>query len=313
MSNLKTAYCAFNNFNEEAAKIIREAGVELTIEPAPNQIINENLGWLLEKYDILIIGVSAKFDADMIKYVKTPKIIATLSVGVDHIDRVFFESPLVTVVSLKTANVVSVAEHIFALILALNKRIVESNQLVIDGEGHKSNLHERPEDISGKTLGLVGCGNITQEVIKIARVFNMEINCYTKHPELHEGLLGEGVRFVPLDEVMRESDIVNVSVPLNAETRYLVSREMIQLMKPTATFINTSRVDVVDMVALIEYADLHETFYVGLDVDVDEYKELLGKYRKNVIVTPHTAGVSKQAIYRMDLELAEKVADLMRG
>lgn len=311
MRDYKTAYCAFNNFSDEAKKIIEDAGIELVVNDRSNPVKGEELATLLENYDILIIGVPSRLDAEMLERVKMPKIIATLSVGLDHIDKVFFESPLVTVVNLKTANVISVAEHIFGLILALNKRIVESNRLVIGGKGYKSNLHERPEDISGKMLGLVGCGNITGEVIRIAKVFSMNMICYTRHPERHEDLVREGVRFVALDEVMRSSDIVNVSVPLNTETEGMISRELIGMMKPTATFINTSRVDVVDMEALMEYADKHEAFYVGLDIDTDEYKELLGKYRDNVIVTPHTAGVSKQAIARMDLEIAERVVGLV--
>lgn len=80
-------------------------------------------------------------------------------------------------------------------------------------------------------------------------------------------------------------------------------------MKHTATFINTSRTEIVDTNALIEYADKHETFYVGLDIDVDNYADLLSKYRHNVIVTPHTAGISKQALQRMDLELANKIIE----
>lgn len=306
----KTAYCAFSNFSDEAAKIIRDAGIELTINDTSAPVVGEELATLLEDYDILIIGVASKLSAEMIARIETPKIIATLSVGLDHIDEAFFESPLVTIVNLKTANVVSVAEHILGLILALNKRIVESNRLVIEGRGHKKNLHERPEDISGKTLGLIGCGNITKEVIKIAKVFNMNILCHTKHPERHEDLAQGGIRFVALDEVMSGSDIVNVSVPLTDETEGMISRELIETMRPTATFINTSRADVVDMEALMEYADRYDTFYVGLDIDTDEYKELLGKYRDNVVVTPHTAGVSKQAISRMDLELAERVVGL---
>ena len=81
-------------------------------------------------------------------------------------------------------------------------------------------------------------------------------------------------------------------------------------MKHTATFINTARAEVVDTKALIEYADLYDTFYVGLDIDLDRYKDLFNKYRNNVIVTPHTAGVSKQAIDRMDLEVANKIIAL---
>ncbi len=151
----------------------------------------------------------------------------------------------------------------------------ESNKLVLEREGHRNNVHERPEDISYKALGLIGCGNITNGVIKIANVFHMKIRYYTKNPDKHRELVNQGVVFVSLDEVMKESDIINVSIPLNQETKGLISKEKINLMKTTATFINTSRTEVVDTKSLIEYADLYDTFYVGLDIDIDEYKDLL--------------------------------------
>lgn len=308
----KTAYCAFNNFDVKAKKLLQNADIEATLNSTDKIPQTEELISLLENYDILIIGASSKLDASTIRYITTPKIIATLSVGLDHIDQAFFESPLVTIISLKTANTISVAEHIFALILALNKRIIESNHLVINGNGHQNNLHERPEDISGKTLGLIGCGNIAKEVTKIASAFNMPIKCYTKHPDQHQDMLEKGVTFAPLSEVMETSDIINVSIPLNAETKNLISKNIIHLMKPTATFINTSRAEVVDIKTLINYADKHETFYVGLDINTEKYKELFGKYRNNVIITPHTAGVSKQAIRRMDLEIANKITNLIQ-
>lgn len=306
---MKKAYCVLDSFNKEAIEIIKQGGIELTINPSSDKPNGDALISLLKDYDILIIGVSSKLTYDMIQYVKTPKIIATVSVGLDHIDKVFFESPLITIVNIKTANAISVAEHIFSLILALNKRIVESNQLVLEKRGHKMNIHERCDDISNKTLGLIGCGTIAQEVIKIANAFSMKIKCYTKNPDHHSDMLSKGVSFVSLDEVLKDSDIITVNIPLNDETRRLISKEKIKMMKPTATFINTSRREVVDTNALIEYADLHDTFYVGLDIDIDEYKDLLSVYRNNVIITPHTAGVSKQAIYRMDIELAKKIVD----
>ena len=85
------------------------------------------------------------------------------------------------------------------------------------------------------------------------------------------------VEFVTLEEVLKQSDMINVSIPLNKETKNLISKEKINLMKPTATFINTSRAEIVDTEALIEYADKCPTFYVGLDIDVDNYKELFSK------------------------------------
>lgn len=310
---MKKAYCVFENFNEEATNKIREAGVELTINASPNRPNGEELISLLKNYDILILGVFSKLTADMLYQVKSPKIIASLSVGLDHIDKSFFASPLITVVHIKTANAISVAEHIFALILGLQKRICESNYLVLQQQGHRKNLQERPEDISNKKLGLIGAGNITKEVIKIAKIFHMEILCYTKNPANHAELVEDGVTFKSFDEVLKESDIINVSIPLTDETEYLISKEKIDLMKPTATFINTSRADVVDTKYLIAKAEKYPTFYVGLDIDLEEDKELLSNYRSNVIVTPHTAGISKQAIERMDLELANHIISCLGG
>lgn len=304
---MKKAYCAFDGFSAEAIKIIKDANIDLTISSSKDKPNGEELIKVIKEYDILIIGVFSKLTKDMLKYIKTPKIIATLSVGLDHIDSSFFSSPLVTIVNIKTANSVSVAEHVFSLILALNKRIYESNNLVIEGLGHRSNVHERPDDISSKTLGLIGCGNINKQVLRIAKIFNMNILCYTKNPNKHKDL--DNVKFVNLDDLLKQSDIINVSIPLTSETKNIISKEKINLMKKSATFINTSRTEVVDTRALIEYADLHKTFYVGLDIDINEYKELLSNYRSNVIVTPHTAGISKQAIDRMDLEIAERVVN----
>lgn len=304
---MKKAYCSFDGFAENAKQIIEEAGIQLTTNKSKSKPNGEELISILKDYDILIIDVFCKLTADMVKHVKNKKIIATISVGLNHIDKSFFDSPLITVVNIKTANAISVAEHIFSLILSLNKRLFESNQLVIEKKGHRNNVHERPDDISEKTLGLIGCGNITTEVIKIANIFNMKIKCYTKNPEKHQNVIDKGVEFVSLNEVLQESDIINISIPLNNETKNLISKDKINLMKPTATFINTSRAEIVDIRALIEYSDLNSTFYVGLDIDLDEYKELFSEYRSNVIVTPHTAGISKQAIYRMDVEIANKV------
>lgn len=304
---MKKALSLISDLSVEAKSILKDNNIELTLRDLDNPPNTQQLIALLKEYDILIIGVRTKVSKEILEHIKEPKIIATLSIGLDHIDNEVRESKLIHVLNIKNANTISVAEHIFALILALNKRIYESNNLVLQQKGHKKNLYERPEDISNKKLGLIGAGNITKEVIKIAKVFNMPISCYTKNPDKHKDLLDYGVVFKTLDEVLKESDIINVSIPLTEETNNLISKEKIALMKNTVTFINTSRTDVVDTKALIEKALKFKTFYVGLDIDLDEHKELLSQYRNNVIVTPHIAGVSRQAIERMDIEIANNI------
>lgn len=310
---MKKAFSVITDFSKEAIDILKSNNIDLTIDDSDNIPNTEEIISLLQEYDILIIGVKTLISKEIIDYVKSPKIIATLSIELDHIDNEVRESNLVSVINVMNANTISVAEHIFSLILALNKRLYESNNLVLQQKGNKKNLHERPDDISNKKLGLIGAGNITKEVIKIAKVFNIQLSCYTRNPNNHKDLLDYGVAFKSLDEVLKESDIINVSISLTEETKYLISKDKIELMKPTATFINTSRVDIVDTKALIEKADKYNTFYVGLDIDLDEHKELLSQYRDNVIITPHTAGVSKQAIERMDFELANNIVNCLNG
>ena len=140
----------------------------------------------------------------------------------------------------------------------------------------------------------------------------MRIYCNTLNPEKHQDLLKEGVEFVDLDKLLNISDIVTVNIPLNEESKNLISKNKIRLMKKTATFINTSRAEIVDMEELIKYADENDTFNVGLDIDVENYKEMLRTKRNNVIVTPHIAGVTKEAIERMDVELANNIIEYLR-
>ncbi len=305
------AYSIFKDLDKNACEILRNNGIQLELSDCEERPNKEEIIRLLNDYDILIIGVREKLTEDMLKMINNKKIIATLSIGIDHIDNSFFESDLIKVINCKTSNVISVAEHIFALILGLKKRIVEANEISIKG-GTKRDLSERSNDISNSSIGIIGAGKISREVIEIAKVFNMRIYCNTLNPEKHQDLLKEGVEFVYLDKLLNISDIVTVNIPLNEESKNLISKDKIRLMKKTATFINTSRAEIVDMEELIKYADENDTFNVGLDIDAENYKEMLRTKRNNVIVTPHIAGVTKEAIERMDVELANNIIEYLR-
>lgn len=300
------AYSVFKDLDKKAYEILTNAGIQLELSTSTERPNKEQLEKLLNDYDILIIGVKEKLTEDMLAKINKKKIIATLSIGVDHIDKSFFNSDLIRVINCQTSNVISVAEHIFALILGLKKRIIESNDITMQG-GNKTQLSSRSNDISGSTIGIIGAGKISQEVIKIAKVFNMKTYCNTLNPEKHKDLLQQGVEFLDLDTLLTNSDIITVNIPLNEENKNLISKDKISLMKKSATFINTSRAEIADMDELIKYADENKTFNVGLDIDAENYKELLETKRNNVIVTPHIAGVTKEAIKRMDVELANNI------
>lgn len=305
------AYSVFKDLDKKACEILIKAGIQLDISTSEERPNKEELSRSLNDYDILIIGVKEKLTEDMLAKVKKKKIIATLSIGVDHIDKSFFESDLIKVINCQTSNVISVAEHIFALILSLKKRIIEANEISIKG-GTKRDLSARSNDISNSIIGIIGAGKISREVIKIAKVFSMKIYCNTLNPEKHQDLLKEGVEFTDLDNLLTISDIITVNIPLNEKNKKLISKDKIVLMKKTATFINTSRAEIVDMNELIRYADENTTFNVGLDIDAENYKEILNVKRDNVIVTLHIAGVTKEAIKRMDVELANNIRKYLK-
>lgn len=305
------AYSVFKDLDKKACEILINTGIQLDLSNSEERPNKEELLKLLNDYDILIIGVREKLTEDMLKEINNKKIIATLSIGVDHIDNSFFESDLIKVINCQTSNVISVAEHIFSLILSLKKRIIEANDIAIKG-GTKRDLSARSNDISNSSIGIIGAGKISREVIKIAKAFNMKIYCNTLAPEKHKDLLEQGVEFMSLDTLISNSDIITVNIPLNEKNNNLISKDKIKLMKKSATFINTSRAEIVDMHELIKYADENITFNVGLDIDAENYKEILNVKRNNVIVTPHIAGVTKEAIKRMDVELANNIREYLK-
>lgn len=303
------AYSVVNDYSKEAIEKLLEYNVVVEIANTKERPQKKELKELLQNYDILIIGAKEKITKDMLEVVHTPKIIASLSIGLDHIDSQFSKSDLITVVNCPESNVNAVAEHTFSLLLALEKRIIEANKIVQE-EKTKKILPQRTEEIQGKTLGIIGAGKIASRMITIAKAFQMPILCYTKHSKKHTELKKE-VEFVDLNTLLKKSDIISVHIPLTEETYQLISDKEISLIKENATFLNTARAEIVNIPALIEKADRNANFKVGLDIETKDYEDLFSTFRKNVIVTPHIAGLSKQAIEKMDKELAQNIIQVL--
>ena len=164
-------------------------------------------------------------------------------------------------------------------------------------------------DLYGKTLGIIGAGHVAKEVIERAKTFGMNILCWTPHPEKHEDL---NVKFVELDGLLKNSDFVSIHIRFSKETRNLIGKRELGLMKPTAFLINTSRGEIVDEDALIEALKNKQIAGAGLDVFKEEpthNKELFKL--NNVILTPHAAGISKDARIKMEEKLAKEITEFL--
>lgn len=302
------AYSIFDDFTEEAKRILTEAGVEVTIHPMgvprPNAA---EMKRILEEYDCVIIGTSQKITEEMFDNISAPRIIATASVGLDHIHVPDAKKAFVKIINTPNANAQSVAEYTMGCALACVKRMAEGGRLYRAGKDNKA-LYRKPEDLAGKTIGVIGAGNISVRIMEYARFFGMKVLCWTRRPDKHRELERMDVSFTDLNTLAREADVISVNLPNNAETKDLISESLISEMKPTAVFISVSRLETVNAFALLEKAAREPTFYVCMDVDVNETLSAKTVDLPNIQITPHIAGGTVETRKRMFRELAERVA-----
>jgi phosphoglycerate dehydrogenase-like enzyme len=221
------------------------------------------------------------------------KLVQLVSAGYDKVDIAAARRAGVPVANNGGANSVAVAEHTLMLILATLKRLIWLHGNVVAGRWRVGGFDEhRLWELEGKTVGIVGLGNIGKKVARRLHGFDARVQYYDvlRLTEDQEDALG--VRFVLFEELLRTSDVVTVHVPLTASTQNLMSTDQFAAMKPSAIFINTCRGPVVDEVALHKALTSGQIAGAGLDVMVDEPPapdhalfEL-----DNVIITPHMAG-----------------------
>ena len=243
------------------------------------------------------------------------KVISNYAVGVDNID-----VPAATQRGILVTNAPvdglreSPADHTFALLLALSRRIVEGDRMMRDGgfPGWGPELL-LGTDVYGKTLGIVGAGGIGEAVARRAAGFGMKILYHSRQAkvEWQEDL---GARFVPLNQLLREADFVTLHVPLNAETHHLIGADELRAMKGDAFLINTSRGPVVDEEALVMALKEGRPAGAALDVfehEPDVHPELVA--RQNVLLTPHIASATWETRSEMAIVAAENLLAGLRG
>ena len=298
------AYSIFDDFNREAIEILETSGVDLTIHPRGVPRPDEDqMKKILEKYDCVIIGTSQKIRSYMFENIEMPKIIATASVGLDHIVVPEEKKKFITIYNTPKANAQSVAEFTIGTALGCTKRLSEGADLYLEGKSNKS-LEKKPEDICGKVIGVIGAGNISMKIMEYATLLGMRVIFWTAHPEKH--ILP--YEYVPLDNLVKQSDIISVNLPNNNGTKGLISADLVQKMKDNCIFISVSRLATIDIEALVEKAQANIGFYVNVDIDVDDEVVKLIQNKKHVYITPHIGGGTIETRKRMFTEIAEQIA-----
>lgn len=239
------------------------------------------------------LGLARQMGGEFFRSAPNLRLVQLISAGYDHVDVEAARKAGVPVANNGGANAIAVAEHTIMLMLAVLKRLVRFHNDVVAGRWRVGNLAEtRVYELAGKSLGIVGLGNIGKKVARRAAAFDMDVQYHdiVRLTEDQEDALG--VRFVLLDELLRSADVVSLHVPLDDSTRNLLGARELALMKREAILINTCRGPVVDEDALYRALRDGHIAGAGLDVLVDEPPPpghplfaLPG-----VTLTPHSAG-----------------------
>ena len=239
------------------------------------------------------LGLARQMGGEFFRSAPNMKLVQLLSAGYDRVDIEAARKAKVPVSNNGGANAIAVAEHTIMLILAVLKRVVRFHNDVVAGKWRVGGFDDqRVYELSRKTLGIVGLGNIGKKVARRAAAFDMTVQYYdiARLTEAEEDALG--VRFVLLPELLRTSDVVSLHVPLDDSTRHLVGAAELAQMKPDAILINTCRGPVVDEAALHAALKRGQIAGAGLDVLVEEPPATTHPLFSlpNVTLTPHSAG-----------------------
>ncbi|MFN0118466.1 MAG: NAD(P)-dependent oxidoreductase [Elusimicrobiota bacterium] len=280
--------------------------------------INEAPQQSLKKAEIISVFIYSQVTQEIIKKCPKLKLIATRSTGFDHIDIDFCQKKNITVTNVPFYGENTVAEHTFALILALSRKVHQGYLRTIRGDFSFEGL--QGFDLKGKTIGIIGTGHIGLHAIRIAKGFGMNVIAYDifRNDFLSETL---GFQYVSFDELIKNADIISLHAPNRKETHHMINKDNIHKIKKGALLINTARGSLVETEALAIALDKGILAGAGLDVLegeelIKEERQILSKEypvnhlktmlqnhillnRENVVITPHIAFNSKEAFSRI--------------
>ena len=277
--------------------------------------------------------IHSSLDREVLSQLPRLRLIATRSTGFDHIDLDYCRAHDIAVCNVPTYGENTVAEHVFALLLAISHHMVDAVERARRGNFSSEGL--QGFDLQGKTLGVIGTGTIGRFVIRIGKGFGMKLLASDLHPD-EDFAAAAGFEYVPMQRLLEESDVVTVHVPGGENTRHLLSTKEFAAMKRGAVLINTSRGSVVDVEALLRALADGGLSAAGLDVLAEEpvireeaelvhavfsrdhdLTRLLVDHvllrMPNVVITPHTAFNTREAVQRILDTTRGNIAAFARG
>ncbi len=273
----------------------------------PNEVAS-----VLTDTDIAVCNKTV-FDKNLIEKCKKLKYIGVTATGYNNVDTAYAKERGITVCNVPDYSTVDVAQHVFAFIFHYANKIYEYDETVKNGDWIKSKTFcyfDRPVmELNGKTMGIIGYGNIGKKVAEIASAIGMKVLVYSRTKK------DSPYTFVSKETLFSESDFVSLHCPLTSETNMLINKDTLSLMKPSAVLINTSRGGVIDEYALKDALELGKIKHALLDVlSVEPMSKdcpLIGV--KNITFTPHIAWAPVECRQRLIEIVAQNIKAFISG
>ncbi|HVM59486.1 MAG TPA: D-glycerate dehydrogenase [Verrucomicrobiae bacterium] len=283
----------------ESLDALRKVGANIDFHDAEEPLPRGELLRRLRDSDAVIVMGTDRVDAEFFNAAPRLKVVSCLAVGYDNVDLAEATRRHIAVTNTPGVLVEACADHTWALILGVARRIVEADRLARSGDwrGFSPSLL-LGVDMAGKTLGIVGAGRIGAAVARRATGFSMHIVYFARNAKPDMEALG--ANRLTFDELLRESDFVSVHVPLTRETHHLFGEAEFRKMKPTAYFINLSRGPVQDEAALVRA--LREGWIAGAGLDVYEHEPKISPElveMPKVLLSPHIGSATVETRRRM--------------
>jgi len=306
---------------EIGIQMLKDKGYEVEVNPKDRVLSKSELIKILKNnsYHAILCLLTDKIDGDVFDTASSAKIFANYAVGFDNIDLEAAKKRGVMVSNTPGVLSEAVAEHSVALMLAVARRIAESDKFVRAGKykGWAPMLF-LGSGFFGKTVGIIGLGRIGAKTAHIAsQGFGAKVIYYDiiRNEDFEKEFPSGSIEFKPsIDEVLKGADFVSVHLPLTEQTRHIINKEKLAMMKPTAYLVNTSRGPIIDETALAEALKNKIIKGAALDVFENEPKITKGLLKlDNVVLTPHTASATEEARSKMAEVAAQNIIEALEG
>ena len=304
---------------ERGIAMLKEKGYEVDVSEKDGVLTKDELAAALrtKPYDAVLCLLTDTIDKDAFNAAApSVKIFSNYAVGFNNIDVPEAKARGIMITNTPGVLTETVAEHTFALILAMASRIVEADTFTRAGKYTGwAPMMFLGTDVSHKTLGILGAGRIGSRVAHHGKHgFDMNVIYYdVKRNEEIEKTTGASYRDTP-EAVLKEADVVSIHVPLLDSTKHLINKERLAMMKPSAYIVNTSRGPVIDEVALVEALKNNVIKGAALDVFENEPKLAPGLAElSNVVITPHIASATEETRSKMSEMAAQAIVDALEG